>query len=401
MTNDWPRVGVIGGSLAGLTVGHLLRDIGCSVTIFERSSDELEARGAGIVVLPETSRYLEKRLGVPLESITCTTNHLRYLNRSGAIIYEAVHPHRYTGWRTIYACLLGAFEADHYRLNAEVSDFAPASDGKTVTIVLADGSRNSADLLVCADGIASRSRAKLLPAVVPDYAGYVAWRGVVPEELLSPKTRAVFADALVYQLLPASHILVYPIPAQAGATQIGRRLFNFVWYRNYAPGVPLDQLMTDRQGLVRERTLPPGALRDENRAEASDFARKHLAPPFAELVMTADEPFIQAIVDIEVPRMAFGRICLIGDAAFALRPHIAAGTAKAAADAWALAGALKATHGAVEPALEAWEPQQLMVGRKAVERARRNGNQSQFGAGWEPGDPSLSYGLSDPAVSVA
>ena len=43
---------------------------------------------------------------------------------------------------------------------------------------------------------------------------------------------------------------------------------------------------------------------------------------------------MQVIFDIEVPRMAFGRVCLIGDAAFAVRPHIAAGTAKAASDAW-------------------------------------------------------------------
>ena len=44
------------------------------------------------------------------------------------------------------------------------------------------------------------------------------------------------------------------------------------------------------------------------------------------------------IVDLEVPRMAFGRSCLIGDAAFALRPHIGVGTAKAADDAghWGL-----------------------------------------------------------------
>jgi 2,6-dihydroxypyridine 3-monooxygenase len=62
-----------------------------------------------------------------------------------------------------------------------------------------------------------------------------------------------------------------------------------------------------------------------------------LAPPLAEVVTHVAEPFIQAIYDIEVSRMAFGRICLIGDAAFAVRPHAAAGTAKAAADGWALA----------------------------------------------------------------
>ena len=52
--------------------------------------------------------------------------------------------------------------------------------------------------------------------------------------------------------------------------------------------------------------------------------------------------------------MAFGRACLLGDAAFVVRPHAAAGTAKAAADAWALAEAL-ARDGDVPAALARWE----------------------------------------------
>ena len=45
----------------------------------------------------------------------------------------------------------------------------------------------------------------------------------------------------------------------------------------------------------------------------------------------------------DAPRMAFGRLCLIGDAAFVARPHAAAGTAKAAEDGWQLARALRAS----------------------------------------------------------
>ncbi len=351
MAERWPRVGVIGGSLAGLTAGHLLRDLGCAVTVYERSNTALEARGAGIAVLPETSRYLRERLGVPLDSITCATRHVRYLDQKGEIIHEEVRPYRFTGWRTIYARLLCAFDSNLYRLNSEVTGFDCRGGGGEVSLTLTDGSEAIVDLLVCADGIGSRSRTKLLPTVVPNYAGYVAWRGIVEEAALSARSQSAFADALVYQLLPASHILVYPIPSADGATATGQRLLNFVWYRNYAPGATLNSLMTDRQGSTRDRTLPPGALREEHLQEARSFARANLAPPLAELVAATSEPFVQAIVDVEVPRMAFGRICLIGDAAFALRPHIGAGTAKAAADAWALADALASTNGAVGPAL--------------------------------------------------
>ena len=46
-----------------------------------------------------------------------------------------------------------------------------------------------------------------------------------------------------------------------------------------------------------------------------------------------------------------GRVALIGDAACAARPHAAAGTAKAAADGWALAAALGEAGGDIRAAL--------------------------------------------------
>jgi 2,6-dihydroxypyridine 3-monooxygenase len=93
--------------------------------------------------------------------------------------------------------------------------------------------------------------------------------------------------------------------------------------------------------------------------------------------------------------MAFGRVCLIGDAAWVARPHAAAGTAKAAADAWTLAEALEA-HATVPEALAAWEPGQLELGRQLVERTRRIGSRSQVDGTWRPGDPELIFGLYGP-----
>ena len=105
---------------------------------------------------------------------------------------------------------------------------------------------------------------------------------------------------------------------------------------------------------------------------------------------------MQVIFDIEVPRMAFGRVCLIGDAAFAVRPHAAAGTAKAAADAWALGEALVAAGGDVVEALQRWEPVQLALGAQLIARARDIGNRSQFEGTFTPGDPTLIFGLYEP-----
>jgi 2,6-dihydroxypyridine 3-monooxygenase len=392
--SSWPRVAVVGGSLGGLTAALVLRDLGCGVDVFERSTAELESRGAGIVVLDETVRYFRERTDLRLDRLTTATGFLRYLDRDGGVVYEEPRRYRYSAWHTMYRALLGCFGRRRYHLGREVAGFSQR--GEDVQVRFADGSTAAYDLLVCADGIASNARAVLQPQARPAYAGYVAWRGTVEERQLSPAVRDLLADSICYQVMPNSHILLYPIPALDGSVTPGRRLANFVWYRNYAAGTELDDLMTDSDGVRRDITLPPGAARQVHLDELRAVAAAQLAPQLAEVVRRTRLPFVQVIFDIEVERMVFGRTCLIGDAAFALRPHAAAGTAKAAADAWALAEALAATQGDLRAALPRWERRQLAVGRAVLERTRRNGNKSQFDGTWRPGDPELVFGLYEP-----
>lgn len=392
--SEWPRVAVVGGSLGGLTAALVLRDLGCQVDVFERSTAELESRGAGIVVLDETVRYFRERTDLELEQFTTATGFLRYLGRDGAVVYEERRRYRYSAWHTIYRALLDCFERGRYHLGKEMSGFSQQDDH--VQVRFADGSAAAYDLLVCADGISSNARKMLQPQARPAYAGYVAWRGTVDERQLSRGVRDLLADSISYQVMPNSHILLYPIPALDGSVALGRRLANFVWYRNYGAGEELDDLMTDRDGVRRDITLPPGAARQAHLEELWAVAAAQLAPQLAEIVLGSKLPFVQVIFDIEVDQMAFGRVCLLGDAAFALRPHAAAGTAKAAADAWALAEALVATQGDLQAALPRWERRQLAVGRAVLERTRRNGNKSQFHGTWRPGDPELVFGLYGP-----
>ncbi len=385
-----PRVAVVGGSLGGLTAALLLRDLGCDVTVYERSASPLEARGAGIAVLAETLRYPVERMHVEVERLCSSTGWIRFLARDGAVQHEQEHRYLFSSWNSVYRTLLAGLPAERYRLGQEVVSFA--SDATGVDVLFAGGAATRADLLVCADGITSGARRALLPQVTPRYAGYVAWRGTLPESELSSSTYARLHDALTYQVLPAGHILVYPIPGADGATTPGRRLMNIVWYRNVAPG-DLPGLLTDREGRRREVSLPPGAARVEVVSEMRAYAAAHLAPPIAEVVLGCQEPFVQAVFDIEVPRMVVGRACLLGDAAFAVRPHAAAGTAKAAEDAWVLAEELAASGGDVPAALARWEHRQRALGRALLARTRAIGDSSQVHGTFTPGDPAILFGL--------
>ena len=387
------RVVVAGGSLGGLTAGLLLGDLGLDVTIHERSPAELRERGAGIGFLPDSYRYLVERAAVPLDDISVSTSRIRYLERGGAVVHDQPHAYRFSSWNTVYRRLLGCFERGRYFLGCEVTGFADTGDAVRVEF----GPHHSveADLLVCADGVSSLARRSLLPDVRPRYAGYVAWRGMLPEVELDACARDIFGDAITYFVSANSHILLYPIPGTDGSVRRGERLINFVWYRNYLDGGDLDDLMTDATGTRHERSIPPGSVRDEHVNEMRATARARLPEVIAEVVGAVAQPFVQVIYDVEVPQMAFGRVCLIGDAAWVVRPHAAAGTAKAAADGWALADALAASDD-MSSALASWEAGQLALGRELLDRTRRIGARSQVDGNWVPGDPELIFGLRGP-----
>lgn len=388
-----PSVAVVGGSLGGLTAALALRDIGCDVTIYERSPETLHARGAGIAVLEQTLRYAVERQGIDPAQISSSTDIVRFLDGEGRVQYSEQRRWRFSAWNTMYRTLLSAFPVDRYLLGHGMTAFQNSSTG--VSLTFANGTTAQVDLLVCADGIGSASRAKLLPEVVPHYSGYVGWRGTIPESQLRDGTRAQLHDALTYQVLPDSHILVYPIPGLQGEVAPGERLMNMVWYRNVAES-ELDWFLTDRNGLQRTVSLPPNCARHELIEEMRECAAKHLAPPIADMVTSVPEPFVQAVLDVEVPRMVAGRSCLLGDAAFAVRPHAAAGTAKAAEDGWVLAEELDRADGDIDTALAAWEQRQLALGSGLLARTREIGESSQCKGDFTPGDPRLVFGLYGP-----
>ncbi len=95
--------------------------------------------------------------------------------------------------------------------------------------------------------------------------------------------------------------------------------------------------------------------------------------------MATKEPFIQTISDLSISQMTFGRVCILGDAAFVPRPHTAASTSKAATNAVALANTIaNYSNMDVVEALKKWEPSQLELGNYLKYLGISLGNRSQF-----------------------
>ncbi|PWU24198.1 MAG: monooxygenase [Candidatus Rokuibacteriota bacterium] len=383
------RVAVVGGSLGGLTAALLLRDFGCTVDVFERSGARLSGFGAGIVVHEATMRYFVERARQQ-DGLSVAARALRFLDTAGHVLHEEPSPYEFTAWSTLYSSLYRLFGEEHYH-HGHALDVLD-QDADCVRVRFENERVHECDLVVCADGIGSRARAQLAPAIEPEYAGYVGWRGTIGASRLGSTAAAQLTDAITYGVVERSHILSYPIPSLGGSSD---PLLNFVWYRNVAAGEALDELLVSRSGRASSVSLHPGEVQERHLEELRLAAAATLPPAFAEMVAAAVDPFVQVIVDLAVPAMAYGRICLIGDAAFAARPHAAAGTAKAAENAWKL---LEALEQEPDPrrALAAWEPGQLELGRRLVDRSRRIGDRYQLTSTADPRDQELRFGLYGP-----
>lgn len=361
------RVAIIGGSLGGLFAAILLHRAGWRIDVYERVSEELAERGAGVVTHPELFDILA-RLGIDDRQIGVEVESRLTLSREGAVVGE--HPHRQvlTAWGRLYALLREALPRDGYHNGKHMQSLVQDADG--VTVGFADGSSARADLVVAADGIRSSVRQLLAPEVAPRYAGYVAWRGLVDESALSPQTHRQLFGHFGFCLPPREQMLGYPVAGAGNAMEAGRRRYNFVWYRP-ADEAEVRRLSTDDRGQVHEKGIPPPLISDAVLDEIRTRASASLAPQFAEVVARTGQPFFQPIYDLESSNLAFGRVALLGDAAFVARPHCGMGVTKAAGDALALAECLDRLP--LEEALAAYSVQRVGYGRRIVAHARHLG----------------------------
>lgn len=373
--------------MSGLLSGLMLRRAGWAVDVYERVGEELSGRGAGIVAQPELIAAMQ-RLGLRTDDLGVPVSRRRLFDRAGAVIAERECPQILTAWERVYRILRDAFPPQHYHRGRELRSF-----GETTTGVVAhftDGAKVEGDLLIGADGLRSTIRQQCLPRLSPRYAGYVAWRALLQEGSIPPAVHRELFEYMSFCLPPGEQMLGYPVAGSDNDLRAGHRRFNLVWYRPVEERTALPLLLTDDSGKTHPISIPPPLIRRDAIAAMLADARRLLAPQFVELMQMVEQPILQPIYDLETEQMAFGRVAIIGDAAFVARPHVAAGVSKAAEDAEELVAALE-RNSDIEAALQQFEAARLPVGRRIIQRAR------QLGAYIE----TANAGSADPASGIS
>lgn len=360
---------IVGGSLAGLFAGILLQKAGHDVRIYERSRNGLAGRGAGLVVQHDLLHILRMVGFEHLAHIGVVAKERIYLEQDGSIAKTLKMPQTQISWDVLYQAVASRVAHDTYILDREVVDVLDADDG--AELIFRDGTHERADLVIGADGLGSVVRKAVNPLQNSnEYAGYVAWRGLIFEADV-PNEAALLLDRFSFYVRPGVHVLGYLVPGSKGETGRGQRRYNWVWYRK-VPNDRLASTFTSENGEVHAFSLPRGGLSNDRLQALRADARMILPPQFAAVVEAEQRPSIHGIFDYEAPRMIGRSIALVGDAAFVVRPHTAMGVSKAAGDVMALSASLSSEED-VPTALQRYQADRIVIGREIAAYGRQLG----------------------------
>ena len=329
-----PTALVIGGGIGGLSAAIALRQAGIEARVFERGHELERAQyGSGFFLWSNAIAALGRlgldgsvvAAGAPIEWFRETTasGELLAVWPVGEMAREIGDPSVCLARAELHPILVGALDPGVLTLNATCTGFEQDASG--VTARFSDGREERADLLIGADGIRSAVRGQLLGPHDPHYAGYTAWRGIIPfSHPLAPE------DTLSETWGRGARFIHYPVGQG----------------RHYLSGflaVPADfaEPLAGRRGMLLERF-------------------RGWPEPISALIEAArDEDLHRTAIVTHRPfrRWGKGRVTLLGDAAHPMTPNLGQGACQAIEDAVVLASCLADARvgGDVAAALRTYE----------------------------------------------
>jgi 2-polyprenyl-6-methoxyphenol hydroxylase-like FAD-dependent oxidoreductase len=294
--SELDHVLIVGGGIAGPALGIALRRAGINSVVYEASPAPRDNAGAFLNLAPNGLNVLHA-LGLAhlTDRLGFRNDRLVFHNDTGRVLADVP-----VGGVTIMRGTLSralreaAVEAGvRFKFGHALESVAEHDGG--VVARFADGVTASGSMLVGADGIHSRTRSSFFPeAPKPTYTGIINLGGIVRTDLPSTET--------------AMHMI------------FGRRGFfgyavrpsgDTFWFSNFA------QSEEPARGSLEA-------------VDAAEFRQRlltlhHDDPPEVTRILQAVTSNIgaYAVYDImSLPRWQHGSVCLIGDAAHAVRPHV-------------------------------------------------------------------------------
>ncbi|HTQ33675.1 MAG TPA: FAD-dependent monooxygenase [Stellaceae bacterium] len=312
MTQAARKIVVVGGGIGGLAAALALHRAGFETHVYEQAPQLTEV-GGGINMGPNAARLLYLLgLGESLDrdAVQPLSAHVRRwedgrtlqkaaLNPACVELYGA--PHLTMHRADLQAMLAASLPAEHIHLGHRVTEVTDRGDA--VEARFANDARVDADILVGADGIHSTVRALLFGEEAPQFAGCVAYRGLVPVERIADLGLERGNQSW---LGPGGHLVHYFVS--------GGRLLNFVGWTEHDTWNRED--WTDRATIERALAV---------------FDGWH--PQVRRIISAADTCFIWALFDRDpLSKWSTGRVTLLGDACHPMYPFMAQGAAQAIED---------------------------------------------------------------------
>jgi 2-polyprenyl-6-methoxyphenol hydroxylase-like FAD-dependent oxidoreductase len=320
------RALIVGAGVGGLAACVALRRAGWEVRIHERAANPREL-GFGLLLAPNALAALDelglgdrlRRTGTAATRVEIRRLDGRLLRRLdtqvGGPTMVALRPE-------LHGALLDAVGSDALRLGSEVRSYHRDGDGAGIAIALRDGTTESGDVLIGADGVDSIVRRRLHPSEPPPRpSGFCAIRGV------SHGVASVLGDLAAVGYLDEG--------VEAATALAGRDVV--YWYFS----------------LLSSETPTPAA--DPRAALADRLERADMALRTVVAAARAEDVRFDDLWRRDPLRTwGDGPVTLLGDAAHPLLPHTGQGAAQALEDAVALGLAISGSRDA-ETALRRYE----------------------------------------------